>query len=397
MECADVSSLAEGVRRVTRRLVLSINSAWNIANFRSGLIKGLQADGWEVVAMAPRDEYVSRVEALGCRFVEITMDGGGTNPIKDLHLYRRYKKLLTVERPDVFLGYTIKPNVFGSLAAHDLGIPVINNIAGLGTAFIRTNWLTSVARLLYRTALKRSYRVLFQNEDDQHYFTTTGLVKAEQTGRVPGSGIDLQAFPATPMPKVDADHPIRFLMVARLLRDKGVMEYVEAARMLRAMNAPASFELLGFLDTSNPSAISKQQLEAWQLEGAVRYLGSTDDVRPFMARAHCVVLPSYREGVPRTLLEAASMARPLIATDVVGCRDAVNDGVNGFLVRPRDASDLAEKCLHFISLSNDERADLGINSREKVEREFDEKLVISTYRSLLRSIRDDCPTVNVSL
>jgi glycosyltransferase involved in cell wall biosynthesis len=223
------------------------------------------------------------------------------------------------------------------------------------------------------------------------------LVKAEQTERVPGSGIDLQAFPATPMPEVDADQPIRFLMVARLLRDKGVMEYVEAARLLRAMNIPASFELLGFLDTCNPSAISRQQLEAWQLEGAIRYHGSTDDVRPFIADAHCVVLPSYREGVPRTLLEAASMARPLIATDAVGCRDAVDDAVNGFLVRPRDASDLAEKCLRFISLSDTERVALGSSSREKVEREFDEKLVISTYLSLLRSIRNDCPTANVSL
>jgi glycosyltransferase involved in cell wall biosynthesis len=188
------------------------------------------------------------------------------------------------------------------------------------------------------------------------------------------------------MPEVDADQPIRFLMVARLLRDKGVMEYVEAARLLRAMNIPTSFELLGFLDTCNPSAISRQQLEEWQLEGAIRYHGSTDDVRPFIAHAHCVVLPSYREGVPRTLLEAASMARPLIATDVVGCRDAVADGVNGFLVRPRDASDLAEKCLRFTRLSDSERAVLGNNSREKVEREFDEKRVISTYLSLLRSI-----------
>lgn len=368
---------------MTRRLVLSINSAWNIANFRGGLIKGLQADGWEVVAMAPRDEHVARVEALGCRFVEIPMDSGGTHPGRDLRLYRRYKALLAIERPAAFLGYTIKPNVFGSLAAHRLGIPVINNIAGLGTAFIRTNWLTGVARLLYRTALKPSHKVLFQNEDDRRYFVSTGLIRAAQADRVPGSGVDLTAFAATALPGHDAEHPIRFLLVGRLLRDKGVIEYVEAARLLRARGIPATFELLGFLDTSNRTAISAEQLSAWEQEGVVRYLGSTDDVRPFVAQAHCVVLPSYREGVPRTLLEAASMARPLIATDAVGCRDAVEDGINGFLVQPRSAADLAEKCARFVQLSSEARAELGRNSRAKVEREFDERLVIEKYRTLL--------------
>lgn len=371
---------------MTRRLVLSINSAWNIANFRGGLIKGLQADGWEVVAMAPRDDHVPRIEAMGCRFVEIAMDSGGTHPGRDLRLYRRYKALLAAERPDAFLAYTIKPNVFGSLAAHRLGIPVINNIAGLGTAFIRTNWLTSVARLLYRIALRRSHRVLFQNADDRDYFVSSGLISAAQADRVPGSGVDLTAFAALDMPKDDAAHPIQFLMIGRLLRDKGVLEYVEAARMLRVLSVPAQFSLLGFIDTTNPTAISADQLRTWEQEGVVRYLGSTDDVRPFLANAHCVVLPSYREGVPRTLLEAASMARPLIATDAVGCRDAVDDGINGFLVRPRSADDLAEKCAHFVQLSAAARAELGRNSRIKMEREFDEHLVIDKYRSLLAGL-----------
>lgn len=373
---------------MSRRLVLSINSAWNIVNFRAGLIKGLQKDGWEVVAMAPRDAYVSRVEALGCRFVELQMDGGGTNPLKDLRLYRQYKTLLAAERPDAFLAYTIKPNVFGSLAAQRLGIPVINNIAGLGTAFIRTSWLTAIARFLYRKALKKSFRVLFQNQDDLNYFLTSGLVLREQAERIPGSGVDLKSFSAQPMPAVDVNHPVRFLFVGRLLRDKGIVEYVEAARLLQAQGVPTKFDLLGFLDATNPTAISKEQLESWRKEGLVRYLGSTDDVRPFLTNAHCVVLPSYREGVPRTLLEAASMARPLIATHAVGCRDAVDDGINGFLVRPRDIKDLADKCRHFVSLSDSARTELGRNSRIKVEREFDENLVIDKYRSLLAELSD---------
>ena len=369
------------------KVVLAINAAWNIANFRGGLIRGLQADGWEVVAMAPRDAHVPRVEALGCRFVEIPMHGSGTNPWQDWMLYRRFKTALTAERPAAFLGFTIKPNVYGSLAAHRLGIPVINNIAGLGTAFMRTNWLTAVAHLLYRLALRRSHRVLFQNEEDRSHFVEAGLVEQACTQRVPGSGVDLAAFVPAPLPAFGAARPMRFLFIGRLLRDKGVPELASAARELRARGANIEVRLLGFLDVDNPSAISRAEIEAWQAEGVLEYLGSTDDVRPHIAAAHCVVLPSYyREGVPRTLLEAAAMARPLITCDSVGCRDAVDDGVNGFLVRVRNASDLSRQMQRFAALTDDQREAMAHASRRKVEREFDEQLVIDAYRCLLRDI-----------
>ncbi len=372
---------------MSRKVVLAINAAWNIANFRGGLIRGLQADGWEVVAMAPRDAHVPRVEALGCRFVELPMQGSGTNPWQDLMLYRRFKAALAAERPAAFLGFTIKPNVYGSLAAHSLGIPVINNIAGLGTAFIRTNWLTAVAHLLYRLALRRSHRVLFQNEEDRSRFVEARLVQRARTQRVPGSGVDLAAFVPVPLPAFGPARPMRFLFIGRLLRDKGVPELAIAARALRAQGANIEVRLLGFLDVDNPSAISRAEIEAWQAEGVLEYLGSTDDVRPHIAAAHCVVLPSYyREGVPRTLLEAAAMARPLIACDSVGCRDAVDDGVNGFLVRVRDASDLSQQMLRFAALGDDQREAMARASRRKAEREFDEQFVIDAYRRLLRDL-----------
>jgi glycosyltransferase involved in cell wall biosynthesis len=368
------------------RVVLAINSAWNIANFRAGLVRAMQADGWEVVAMAPRDEHVARVEALGCRFVELPMRADGTNPFADLRLLDRFKRALRELAPDAFLGYTIKPNVYGSLAAQGLGIPVINNIAGLGTAFIRRSWLTAVARTLYRRALRRSHRVLFQNEDDRKYFVDTGLVAAERSARVPGSGVDLQAFRFADLPPVDGDHPLTFLFVGRLLRDKGVRELVAASRQLRAKGVHARFQLLGFVDSANRTAIGADEVAGWEAEGLVQYLGSTADVRPMLRAAHCVVLPSYREGVPRTLLEAAAMGRPLIASDAVGCRDAVDDGRNGYLARTADADDLARQCLRFAALSGEERAAMGRASREKVEREFDERIVIDTYLTLLRRL-----------
>jgi glycosyltransferase involved in cell wall biosynthesis len=368
---------------MTRKVVLSINAAWNIANFRRGLVRGLQADGWEVVAMAPRDAHVPRVEALGCRFVDMPMHAGGTNPRHDWQLYRRYLAALAAERPDAFLGFTIKPNVWGSLAAQRLGIPVINNIAGLGTAFIRKSWLTAVARTLYRIGLRRSHAVLFQNEDDRRYFTTTGLVDAARTDRVPGSGVDLTHFTAVPLP---GTLPVRLLFVGRLLRDKGVHELAQAARLLKAQQVPVRIALLGFLEVANRSAVARADVEAWQAEGLLDYLGSVDDVRPQIAAAHAVVLPSYREGVPRTLLEAAAMGRPLIATDVIGCRDIVEDGVNGLRVRVRDAEHLAAQIRRFVELGGEVRASMGAASRAKVEREFDERIVVDTYQRLLQGI-----------
>lgn len=374
-----------------RRLALSVNSAWNIANFRSGLIRALQEDGWEVVAIAPADEHVRRVEALGCRFVPLPMDASGTSPRRDLELYRRFRAILAAERPTAFLGYTIKPNVWGSLAAQRLGIPVINNIAGLGTAFIRRSWLTVVARTLYRRALRRSHRVLFQNDDDLRYFVSTGLVKASQAARVPGSGIDLERFAPRPLPPAGPQHPVRFLFIGRVLRDKGVLEFVEAARRVHAAGVAAEFALLGPLEALNRTALSRADVERWVAEGVVQYLGVEDDVRSRIESAHCVVLPSYREGVPRTLLEAASMGRPLISTDAPGCRDVVDDGVNGYRVAVADAADLAQKCMRFAALPHDERLRMAMASRHKAEREFDERLVVRKYLDCLNELERALP------
>jgi glycosyltransferase involved in cell wall biosynthesis len=365
--------------------VIALNLAWNLVNFRAGLIRALVAEGYEVVAVAPHDEYAPRLAALGCRFVPLPMDNQGTHPGRDLLLLWRFVRMLRRERPAVFLGYTVKPNVYGSLAAHALGIPVVNNIAGLGAVFIRDSLVTRVVRGLYQLALGRSKRVFFQNDEDLRLFVEGGLVRPEVTGRVPGSGIDLSRFVPAPLPAAGAR--VRFLLIARMLWDKGVGEYVAAARTLRQRYPDAEFCLLGFLDVQNPAAISREQMDEWVAEGVVNYLGVSDDVREQIAQADCVVLPSYREGTPRTLLEAAAMARPLIATDAVGCREVVEDGVNGYLCRVKDADDLADRMERMIKLSHEERTAMGLRGREKVEREFDERFVIDAY---LKAIKDVC-------
>ncbi len=367
------------------KVIIALNTAWNLLNFRSGIIRAFVANGYEVVAVAPHDEYAHRLQALGCRFVALPMDNKGTSLRRDLLLLWRFYRLLKRERPDVFLGYTVKPNIYGSLAAHALSIPVINNIAGLGAVFIRGGWLSSLVRKLYRAALSRSNTVFFQNDEDRRMFVSDGLVKGEITARLPGSGIDLQSFSPCSLPGLPT---LRFLLIARMLRDKGVFEFVEAARALKRRGVNAEFCLLGFLDAQNPTAVSRDQMDEWVADGAVRYLGVSDNVGEEIALADCVVLPSYREGTPRTLLEAAAMARPIVTTDAVGCREVVDDNSNGYLCRVKDARDLADKMEKIYQLTPEARTLMGLVGRRKVEREFDEQIVIEMYLGAMSSILD---------
>lgn len=370
------------------KVVIALNTAWNLVNFRAGLIRALVAEGYEVVAVAPNDEYAPRLAELGCRFVALPMDNKGTHPGRDLLLFFRFLNLLRRERPDIFLGYTVKPNVYGSLAAHVLGIPVVNNIAGLGAVFIRDNWLTRLVRLLYKTALSRSRHVFFQNDEDMRLFVEQGLVASDKVSRLPGSGVDLSTFRYAPMLPLE-NRTFHFLLAARLLWDKGVGEYVEAARMVRRKYPTAKFQLLGFLDVQNPTTVSSAQMDDWVKEGVVEYLGVADDVKPYLVAADCVVLPSYREGVPRSLLEAAAIGRPIVTTDAAGCRDVVDDGVNGLLCRVGDADDLADKLLRMIEMSPEERMLMGQAGRRKMELEFDEKIVIRRYLEVINGWRDE--------
>lgn len=374
------------------KLMIALNTAWNLVNFRAGLIRALVAAGYDVVAVAPDDEYSPKIAALGCRFVPLPMDNKGVHPGRDLLLLLRFVQILRRERPDVFLGYTVKPNVYGSIAAHLLRIPVINNVAGLGTAFVKQNWLTKVVRALYMISLSRSAKVFFQNDEDREMFISGGLVREAVTGRLPGSGVDLERFSVVPLPSSgdSARNMVRLLLIARMIREKGVAEYVEAARALKNKYPNAEFCLLGFLDVQNPSAISREQMAEWVAEGVVSYLGASDDVRNEIAMGDCVVLPScYREGTPRSLLEAAAMGRPIITTDAIGCRDVVDDGVNGYLCHPRDAEDLAGKMAEFLEMSSDARVAMGLAGRAKIEREFDENIVIDRY---LEAISNVLPT-----
>ena len=359
-------------------VLATVNAAWNIWNFRRPVIAALLAEGHRVTILAPGDEQVGNLERLGCRVRPLAMDQKGLNPLGDFLLMRRMKQAFADERPDVILSYTIKNNIYGALAARSLGIPFIPNVSGLGTAFLSGGGLQFVAEQLYRSAFRRLPAVFFQNQDDRDLFVARRLVRPEQTRLLPGSGIDLERFAAAAYPPAD-DAPT-FLMIGRLLRDKGVHEFVAAAQLVKQRHPGARFQLLGAVDARNRTAIDRATVLEWQRAHGIEYLGTCDDVRPHIARAHCVVLPSYREGAPRTLIEAAAMARPLIASDVPGCRSVVEHGATGFLCDVRSGESLAQACLAFLGLPRDARIAMGKAGRAKMEREFDQAYVVDAYR-----------------
>ena len=366
-----------------RVAVISANCGWNILNFRKPLVEALLGSGWRVVALAAEDGSAAQIRSLGAEFVPIAIDGSGTSLWGDARLLRDYRRLLHDLRPQAFLAFTIKPNIYGSLAALGLGIRVVNNISGLGSAFLRPGPLNWLVRGLYRLALRSSDCVFFQNIHDLELFVSARLVRPGQAKLVPGSGIDLEHFRPVDE-RGGAPGQLRFLFVGRLLRDKGLVEFAEAARLLRGQWPLAEFAILGSAGSDNPSAVPIAEVERWQAEGLVSYLGETDDVRPFIAQADCIVLPSYREGLPRSLLEAAAMARPMIATDVPGCTAVVDHGQTGLLCAARSPQSLADAMAAMLRLDRAELTAMGRRARTKVEQEFDQALVVSAYQEVLR-------------
>lgn len=366
------------------RVLISVNAAWNIWNFRRPLVEALLADGHDVKVLAPKDDAVPKLEALGCSVRHLEMNVKGLNPLQDSNLLIRLRKHFRTLQPDVILSFTIKNNLFGAIAAKTLGIPFIPNVTGLGTAFLSGGVLETVALTLYKTAFRSLTVVFFQNEDDRTLFVERGLVTASQARLLPGSGIDLDHFSAVTYPSEEGV-PV-FLMVARLLRDKGVLEYVDAARRVKARHPAARFQLLGATASENRTAIDRETVQDWEREGVIEYLGTVEDVRPSIEAAQCVVLPSYREGAPRTLIEAAAMARPLIATDVPGCRAVVDDGKTGFFCEVQSGESLAAACEAFMALPVEERAAMGHAGRSKMEQEYGHSIVVDAYRKVLQEL-----------
>ncbi len=365
------------------KILINSNMVWTISQFRLGLIKAFVEAGYEVVCAADTDTFSDLSEvnlaSAGARFVKLPLSRKSINPLNDLRYLIKLMQLMQKEKPDLVINYTVKPIVYGSLAARYLKIPSFAVTTGLGFVFTRSSPVTRMIRMLYRFSLSFPEKIFFLNNDDRTSMIKGSLVDPNKTIILPSEGIDTAHY--HPTGTFYPSEPFTFLLIARLLWEKGVGYYVDAARKLKASHGnDVECRLIGYIDEGNPGGISREQLIAWGSEGVINYLGTTDDVRPVIADANCLVLPSvYREGVPRTLMEAAAMAKPLIASDWVGCKEVVDHGINGYLCKPKDVDDLYQKMVDMVRLTNDQRAAMGHNGRQKMLDTFDEQIIIRMY------------------
>lgn len=363
-----------------KKIGILLNTSWYIYNFRKNLIKELQNNGYKVVAIAPNDDYSSKLEELGCEYYRLEMNSKSKNPLYDLDLMMRMRKVLSHVKPDILLNFTIKPNVYGSMAARTLGIKCINNVAGMGTLFTDGFFSKTVLKTLFRISQLKVSTVFFQNPDDLRELTKTNIINRNKASLLPGSGVNLTQFSYSPLVEKEHDH-VNFLLLARMIYPKGIVELVKAAKLLHKKGyTNFHIQLLGELGINNPQAISEEELKEICSPSFVSYLGKTDDVQSKIINSDAVILPSYyREGTPKSLLEALGIGRPIITTKMPGCKETVIDGVNGFLCEPISVEDLADKMEQFLRMSYVEKLKMGEESRKLAEDKYDERIVIRSY------------------
>lgn len=364
------------------KIALVANTCWNIFNFRKGLVNQFLSNGDEVIVFAPRDEYTTAIESWGVRWMDTPMESTGVNPINDLKYFRLLYRSFKSESPDIVLGFTIKSNIYSCLAGQLSRIPVICNVSGLGTVFLVKGFTGRVAIALYKLAFRFASYTFFQNDDDKALFTSHISLKENLVDILPGSGIDLTEYQAsTSSPR----NKIKCLMVARLIVEKGVREYAEAASFF-VDDERVSFTLIGKLDEDHTRSIAKEELDQWIASGWLDYHPHFHPIKEMMREHEVIILPSYREGTPRTLLEGAALGKALIASDVPGCRHVVKDGYNGFLFQLGDIKGLVDKIRLYMSLNEDEKIKMASNSRKHAEEYYDEKIVIRKYEEVIRRI-----------
>jgi glycosyltransferase involved in cell wall biosynthesis len=373
-----------------RKLIALVsNSAWSVYNFRLDVIRHLSARHYNILVVAPDDEFSNLLVREGCLYVPIEFNNRSENPLNDISLYRQLKKIYRQYRPDFIFHYVIKPNIYGSLAAAKTSIKSIAVITGLGYSFAKENWLYKLTKLLYRKALQKTEEVWFLNNEDAKVFVSEHIVSIKKMKVLPGEGVNTDYFSPDFKSPLAAQPHFTFIMSTRLLKSKGVQVYVDAARILKRKDYSLHFDLIGFFEKHHPDSIAEDQIRKWQLEGLINYKGFAKDVREHLINADCFVFPSfYNEGVPRCLLEAASMELPIITSFNRGCKEVVMNNSNGFLCNLNDPFDVADKMERMINLSADERSAMGKNGRTLVIQKFNINQVIEEYdRTLMKILK----------
>ncbi|MBW3164252.1 glycosyltransferase family 4 protein [Ferrimonas balearica] len=382
---------------MNKKLLITSNTSWFIFNFFVPTIKEMIREGYVVHLLTPSDKYTDRLVEVGCIHHQLDINPSGGNPVQEIRTIIRIFRVIKALNPYCVLNFTPKLNVYSGFCCRLIKVPVVNSVAGLGSIFLEDNFKAKVGKLLLKASQNRVDHVIFQNPDDLQIYLKEGYTQEDRISLVGGIGVDLKKF--VPHQAKD-DNTVRFILVARLLRSKGVGEFVEAAievdkymsslesrRDVETQAKRAEFYLLGFVDESNPQAISRETIETWHTNTAVNYLGQTDDVFSVVKEMDCVVLPSYyREGMPQCLIEAAAMAKPIITTDNVGCREIVVNNESGFIVKPKCVDDLKLAMIKMIEMTHQQRLELGKVGRRKAENEYCHLKISKHYIEVIESI-----------
>ena len=353
------------------KIIISANSSWNIYNFRLNLINKLQKLGHEIIIISPNDNYTKLIEQKNIRLVNLSLNRNNLNFFSNFILILKYFYIFKIEKPDIYLGFTIKPNLFGTAALFFFKkTKVVNFITGFGTFYLSSSKLLFYfISFLYKLIFYRSTIVFFQNKYDQDYFVLKKIIKHKKSKIINGSGVDINYFfYSKNLPKKKFD---TFLLISRIIKDKGIFEFIEAAKIIKQKYPLTVFKILGSVDFNNRNKINLEYFNKAKKENIVEHIKFKEDIREYIINSDCIVLPSYREGTSMSLLEAASMGRPLISTDVPGCNNIVFENINGFLCKSKSFNSLSDSLIKFINTSNLKRINMGLNSRDIVINNFD--------------------------
>lgn len=364
-----------------KKVLILVNHDVVIYNFRKELVKRLLSENYEVYISSPYGERIDELVGMGCKYIEARISRHGKNIIEDLKLLQYYKKIIKEIKPSVVLTYTIKPNIYGGMACKSLNVPYIANITGLGSAVENGGVMQKLTILLYKIAFKNISCVFFQNEENVKFFEDNKIAIGKHR-LIPGSGVNLQHFNLIDYP---LDETIEFVFISRIMKEKGIDQYLEAAEYIRSKFPNTKFHICGFCEEAY-----EDKLKELQDKGIIEYHGMIRDVREIIKRTHCTIHPTYYpEGMSNVLLESAACGRPIITTDRSGCREIVDYGINGYIVRQKDSNDLIEKINKFIKLSYSEKINMGIRGREKMQKEFDRQVVVNAYIEEINNIKGD--------
>ncbi len=364
------------------RLLIISNSANGLVNFRKKVLESFLLRGMEVYVSVPKSEASDEIEKMGCHIIDTQVDRRGLNPVKDLKLLRSYKKMIKKLAPNAVLTYTIKPNIYGGIACKKTKTPYITNITGLGTSIENPGLLRTIAMFLYRMATKKAACMFFQNQSNMD-FMIANKVGCKNKVLLPGSGVDLTEHSYQTYPNEEKN--ISFVAIMRVMKDKGISEFLDCASRIKAAHPETKFTLVGSYDDE----YWKERVEKAAEEGTVEYLGYRKDIDYILGQHHCVINPSYHEGMSNVLLEAAACGRPVIASDVPGCKETFDEGVSGFGFEVKNVDKLTECVEKFIAFSHSEKEEMGRAGRRKVEAEFDRKKVISAYNEAIIKIKTE--------